>query len=216
METFDNIDIDLFYNNTIVKETDFFTSEEIEYKKNKNLDIIKKNNEFLNIYFDFSVLHKDISVENKINTERESFLKKRITNQLIETIIEESFEFGIKSKSEIIIEEQLSINALATRNWLNTIFIDYFDDERIIIGILRIIGRFDERIIFPQGQTMALAALSHKSTEIKELGVRAFENWGTYNSINVLENIDLDIEWLSDYKNQVIEDMKEELYVSHS
>ena len=216
LATLDNIGINLFDNNTTIKEIDLFSSGKIEYKEYRNLDIIKKDNNFLNFNFDFSVLSKNISVENKINTERENFLRKRITNHLINTILEESFEFGLKSKSEIIIEDQLNINALATRNWLNEIFIEYFDDEKIIIGILRIIGRFDERIIFPQGQTIALAALNHKNIEIKELGIRAFENWGTSNSIKVLENIGLDVAWLHDYKNQVIEDIKEELYVSYS
>ncbi|MBC8185471.1 hypothetical protein H8E88_30650 [candidate division KSB1 bacterium] len=211
MEAFE---FDFFDNNTIKKELSVSATEE-SLRKDTTI-VSKKLDDYLNIYFDFSVLHKTISDENRINNERESFLRKKVTNQLIETIFDESFEFGLKSKSESIIEKQLNINALATRNWLNDIFIDFFDDEKIIIGILRIIGRFEENLIFPQGQTMALAALNHKNPEIKELGIRAFENWGTFNSIKVLENIELDIDWLCEYKKQVVEDIKEELYVSHS
>lgn len=184
------------------------TVKDYSFKKiQQNLFI----DDFLKIVLDSSVSPDELSIENKINKERDIILKKKMTSQLIETILEESFEFGIKSKSELLIEEQLRINELATRNWLNEIFIDYFDDEKILIGILRIIGRFDEQVIFPQGQTMALAALNHKNPEIKELGIRAFENWGSLNSIKVLENIAIEISWLKDYKNQVIVDLKEEL-----
>jgi len=209
---FDNNTFEEITNDTL---SDITEDKEIEYEE---IDEHNRNYYFLNIVIDFSnsVTHKFFSKENQINIERESFLRKYITKQFIETILEESFEFGIKSKSEKIIEEQLKINALATRNWLNEIFIDYFNDEKIIIGILRIIGRFDESLIFPQGQTMALAALNHKNAEIKELGIRAFENWGSYNSLRILENISINIDWLNEYKNQVVEDLKEELYVSHS
>jgi len=209
----------IFDNNTLEKITDKFLPEitEEEREEHEQVNDYNINDNLLNIIIDFSnsVTHKFLSKENQINIERESFLRKYVTKQFIETILEESFEFGIKSKSEKIIEEQLKINALATRNWLNEIFIDYFNDEKIIIGIIRIIGRFDESLIFPQGQTMALAALNHKNSEIKELGIRAFENWGSYNSLRILENISINIDWLNEYKNQVVEDLKEELYVSH-
>ncbi len=208
--------INFFENSTVQKKNDYL-QELFEFENEiKDINISNKANDFLNIFLDFSVLEKDTSIENKINKKREDYLRTNITNQLLEIILEESFEFGIKAKSEILIEEQLKQNELATRNWLNEIFVDYFDDEKILIGILRIIGRFEEHIIFPQGQTMALAALNHRNSEIKELGIRAFENWGSINSIKILENINLKIDWLSEYKNQVLNDLKEELYATNS
>jgi len=215
MKTHEQNIIDLFENDSSLKENEFQIYDNVEYEE-KEIEFNNDIDDIIKIFFDYSVLHKETSIENQINIKRETFLKEKLTYQLIETILEESFEFGVKSKSEILIEEQLGINALATRNWLNEIFIDYFDDEKILIGILRIIGRFDEQIIFPQGQTMALAALNHINPEIKELGIRAFENWGTLNSIKILENITIEIDWLDEYKNQVISDLKEALYVSHS
>ncbi|MHA1789463.1 MAG: hypothetical protein ACTSXT_09570 [Candidatus Helarchaeota archaeon] len=218
MEIIDKLNISNFFENSSVQEENdclinIFENEIKEIDADINIDKIFENS--FDISFDSSISEKEPSIENKINEDRKKYLETKVTYQLIEIILDESFEFGIKSKSEILIEEQLKINELATRNWLNEIFIDYFDDEKILIGILRIIGRFAEQIIFPQGQTMALAALNHKNPEIKELGIRAFENWGTLNSIKILESIELNIEWLSEYKNQVINDLKEELYVSN-
>ncbi len=204
-----------FENSTVQKKCE--NLQELFENEVPEIETFNKADDFLNIFIDFSVsADRNTSLENTINKEREDYLKTNVTNQLLEIILEESFEFGIKAKSEILIEEQLKQNDLATRNWLNKIFIDFFDDEKILIGILRIIGRFEEHIIFPQGQTMALAALNHKNPEIIELGIRAFENWGSINSIKILENSNFEIDWLSDYKNQVLNDLKEELYVTGS
>jgi len=151
------------------------------------------------------------SSENRINQNRENFLRNSITPTFINLLREEDFEFSYKTRSEEILIEQFKINALATRNWLNELFIKYFSDEVILIGILRIIGRFNEQTIFPQGQTIALAAFSHESDEVKELGIRAFEKWCSYESLTILKKIKVETTWLQDYVNQVIIDLEEEL-----
>jgi len=160
----------------------------------------------------FDSPNTDVKVtENDINNSREYFLREKVSPELINLINEEDFEFGFVSRSEELINKQLEINDLATRNWLNELFISNFKNDGILIGLLRIIGRFDQEIIFPQGQTMALAALSHRNNEIKELGIRAFENWASENSIQVLRNTNIELEWLNEYKNEVIADLEVEL-----
>lgn len=189
--------------------------EDTIQKRNKLSLPKEKNYDHSSVVLDFDfddVFEIDLSSssENKINTKRQDILKSEFTTNLLNCISDEDFEFGIRSKSELIIREQFSINTLATRNWLNEIFIINFHNEKILIGLLRIIGRFEEEVIFPQGHTMALAALVHKNDEIKELGIRAFENWNSRNSLEVLKNINVDTVWLNEYLNQVIEDLNEE------
>lgn len=160
----------------------------------------------------FDSPNSDVKItENDINNSREYFLSEKVSPELINLINEEDFEFGFVSRSEELINKQLEKNDLATRNWLNELFISNFKNDGILIGLLRIIGRFDQEIIFPQGQTMALAALSHRNNEIKELGIRAFENWASKNSIQVLRNTNLELGWLNEYKNEVIADLEDEL-----
>src|SRR5690554_582539 len=154
------------------------------------------------------------SSENKINGNREEYLRKNITPKFLTLIKEEDFEFGFISRSEELIKSQLKINALATRNWLNEIFINHFDNEVVLIGLLRIISRFEENIIFPQGQTIALAALSHSNDEIKELGIRSFEKWCSAESLNILKKLNLNSTWLQEYVNEVITDLEEQLCLS--
>lgn len=204
---FKDFNLDLFDN--IIKNS-VQKREKVSVVKEKKIDLSSVN---IDIDYLFNDLEIDISSssENKTNLRREEILKKEVTNTLINCLVEEDFEFGYKVRSEQIIREQFSINALATRNWLNEIFIENFHNEKVLIGILRIIGRFDEEIIFPQGQTMALAALVHENNEIKELGIRAFENWNSVNSLQILKKVKAESKWLQDYLNQVIEYLNEEL-----
>lgn len=187
----------------------------------------KKNNFFNNNYlFDFSIKESNVSVielfpkivipknqitsssENKNNVPRENYLREKLTTKFLNLIKDEDFEFGFISRSEELVRNELLINALATRNWLNEIFVKYFDNEVVVIGILRIVARFEESIIFPQGQTLAIAALSHSNNEIKELGIRAFENWCSMDSLRILKTLDMNNKWLTDYVNEVISDQQ--------
>lgn len=202
----------------IINETSTIKSKNKEFiippkELFQELDII--DDTILDLFLedkDFQILRENDSTENKINTLRSRVLDKRFTDEFLSILREEDFEFGFISRSEELLNEQLRINALATRNWLNELFIKYFSDEVIIIGILRIIGRFEPNQIFPQGQTIALAALNHSNIEIKELGIRAFEKWGSHESLEILKNIQVDTPpWLKEYIEDVIKDLKEQL-----
>jgi len=204
---FKDFNLDLI-DNVVVDDT-MQKKNKVSLPKEKKLEISSVDLD-LDFWGDFEI-DVSSSSENRVNQKRQEILKEEFTNNLINCLIEEDFEFGFKSRSELVIREQFSINALATRNWLNELFIENFHNEKILLGLLRIIGRFEEEIIFPQGQTMALAALVHESNEIKELGIRAFENWNSLNSLEVLRKISVESKWLQDYLTQVIEDLTEEL-----
>lgn len=129
------------------------------------------------------------------------------TEKLLVALRNEDFEFGFTSYSESIVEEQLVLNKLATRNWLNELFVSHFGETKILVGLLHIISRFSELEMHPQGPTMALAALSHRHDEVQELAVRAFEHWGSLKSLEVLKHVHVGTGWLQKYINQVVEDL---------
>ncbi len=179
-----------------------------------NIKFEESDDSIFDLSFEDEILHEtDIndSTENKVNFLRSKLLDSKFTNEFLSILRDEDFEFGFISRSEKLIYEQLNINALATRNWLNELFIKYFSNETIIIGILRILGRFDPSLIFPQGQTIALAALNHSNDEIKELSIRAFEKWCSVESLGILKSIQVDTPWLQEYILDVISDFEEQL-----
>lgn len=146
--------------------------------------------------------------ENYINQKRLFRLKKQFTPKLLNLILESDFEYGIESEVDVFIRNRMEENSLATKSWLNDIFVEYFSNPVILVGILRIISRLSYYEVFPQGQVIATAALSHSDVEVKECGVRAFENWGDLNSIRILENLHVSPSWLQGYIDQVLEDLR--------
>ena len=151
-------------------------------------------------------------IENYINKDRLDTLKENFTRELITLIREEEFEYGLDTRADILVRKKMEQNALVTKEWLSTLFIENFNNTRILLGVLIIISRFDYFRIYPEGQVMATAALSHKDPEIQECCVRAFENWGNTNSLRILKNLKVPTKWLQEYINAVIDDLEKELH----
>ena len=116
------------------------------------------------------------SEENKINQKKLRAFSQEFTPSLIELIKEVDFEYGVDTSADIFLRSRMQDNALYTKACLNDTFLRYYADLSILCGILRLIARFDYLQLYPEGPTMALAALSHSDIEVNECGIRAFEH----------------------------------------
>ena len=154
--------------------------------------------------------------ENYINKQRLQKLKTQYTPQLIQLILESDFEYGIDSKVDPFVLEQMDINSFATMNWINDVFFENIDKPAILIGVLRLISRLPHYYLYSQCLAIAGTALSHEDTEVKECGVRAFENWGNLESLHTLEHLSVSPPWLQDYVNRVVGGLREVYNVSVS
>jgi len=148
------------------------------------------------------------SYENIVNRERANKLKKDFAKRLIQLLNDEYFEYGFENACDLLVKEQMSINASVTRECLNTIFIENFGNPVIVIGILRLVARFENEVISPEGVTMATSAIAHKDGEICDCGIRAFESWGSYQHLPILRNIEPKEDWLKGYLNSVIKNIE--------
>lgn len=151
--------------------------------------------------------------ENYINRRRLLQLKKEFTPQLIHLIVDSDFEYGIESSVDAFVRNQIKQNWLATKSWLSEIFVEHFGHPTILIGLLRAVSRLSYFDLSPEGPIMAVAALSHEDIEVRECGIRAFENWGNLHSLTVLENLQVSPPWLQDYVLRVVDDIRKELNV---
>jgi hypothetical protein len=121
---------------------------------------------------------------------------------------EEIAESGITNPSEKIVESLYSEDKRKANILLNELFLKNFYTPHIIVGILHIISHFDYDLVSPEGPTMAIAALAHKDVEVREYGVKCFENWQHKDGIGILDQIKADERWLQNYINLVIRDLK--------
>ena len=187
-----------------ISNTNVSLKDKVENRPNINLGKFLRSSEEYSTNFFFD--------ENAINEKRMRFLKEEVTPQLLSFIKEEDFEFGQKSESINLVEKQIHINAIATKNWFNQLYLNYFrTDRKILLSLLRIVEYLDKELLFPTGQTMAISALVHSNDEVKELGVRILENWCSIDSYEILKHIKVDTQWLQQYIDQVILDLEKEL-----
>jgi hypothetical protein len=138
----------------------------------------------------------DTVIDNKQYTRLKAMLQEEIT------------ESGMANPSEKIVESLYSENKWKANILLNELFVENFHTLHIIVGVLHIISHFDYDLVSPEGPTMAIAALTHKDVEVREYGVKCFENWRHKDGIGVLEHIKADEQWLQNYINLVIRDLK--------
>lgn len=191
---------------TPTKESDIIISDIISSGKKENIVSV-------NIETDIT-FKSSVSNENTTNDLRLRTLEKEFTSKLKLFITEEAFEYGYENKADVLVKEQMVINRMATKEWLSNIFTQNYGNHEIMIGILRLISRFDINEVSPQGKLMAISAISHKDSEIKECAIRAFESWASLDSIELLRNIEVEQNWLKEYLNSVIQYIESEYGVS--
>ncbi|CAI8837488.1 hypothetical protein [Pseudomonas sp. IT-P260] len=116
------------------------------------------------------------------------------------------FEPGTKSAADHYVERWLSLRPLMTQVETGKVFLASRGNDRRLIGILNLITHMDMKTFHPMNEMIALSALSHRSTEIKECAVRAFEYWEDVDLIRSLTHHTLTPKWLDDYRLEVISD----------
>jgi hypothetical protein len=150
-----------------------------------------------------------LGFENQVNNARLRRLRSDFTRDLLAHVLDGEFEYGFESAGDAFVRQRLRENALATKEWINEIFLAHFHDERVVAGILRIIAHLEYEEIEPQGPTMAIAALSHESAVVQECGVRAFENWEFPGCVEYLKSLSCGEDWLQQYIETVIAGLEE-------
>lgn len=202
--------------NTLLENENIIIDEAIDLSLNfdKILNDSKSFNNQIDLFTSVNDTNYIIS-ENEIMENRLIYLKKEVTPLFVSLLKYEDFEFGKKSESIKIIQKELKTNRIATINWLNELYVKYFSkDEKVLIGILRVLEYFNEKVFYPNSYTIALSSLVHKNDEIKEIAIRIFENWASINSYEVLKNVQIETPWLKSYIREVLKDLEEELCLS--
>lgn len=200
---------DSLFSNKFLENTESI-NEEIDFVKEQEVNDFVRDS----FYIDEKIF-SDLIDENFINQRRVKKLDSNYTRLIISLLKSEDIEYGRKSQAELLIEEQMQINSVATLNWINDIYISHFsDDETIVKGLLRLLSNFDEHIVCPTGQVIALASLSHKSIEVREQAIQAFENWPSQKTLKILKGVNFSEKWLQDYASQVVKDITETLCLS--
>ncbi len=183
----------------------------------ENINNSSDYNSFADDVFDLIKTTSPSSSSSQVKPEGSNKnLIESLIHQYLLTLETDTVEIGMKSKCEDLVRVWLDNYPLQTKEAINTLFLRNLKNEKVLISILHTISHLDYDSVYPQAQTIALACLSNKDVEIKEYGLRIFESWANEDSIESLEQQHLTPEWLDEYRQEIIEDIKGIVDVSTS
>ena len=138
-------------------------------------------------------------------------LKERYYERLERLLGEDEFEFGMTSKSELILHEILNENYLIGKEILSEIFVKNYSEKNILLALLRVVNHFDYDELSPHGVIIVTACFPNKDPEIVECAIRCCENWNNKEALGILQNVECKIEWLNLYLREVISNIKKDI-----
>lgn len=136
--------------------------------------------------------------------------EKQFTSQFLILIGQTDLEYGFSSPLDVFLEERLTEDESATKNWLYGVFLEHLSDVGVVTAILRTIAHLRHDQMAPQGLAMALIASRHLDDEIQECAIRVCESWGGAECLRVLKNMTVEEGWVKDYLQEVIMDLEKE------
>jgi hypothetical protein len=147
----------------------------------------------------------------EIPTGIENPIPQSMTIALLQVIKQDDFTAGETSNTEIYIHKVANeYGWFLTLAWIQDIFLDNFGDSHILIGILHAISHFAYSDVKPAGIMMALASFQHADIFVRDVAIRAFENWNSKQAIRQLKALKCDAQWQQQYVNEVIQTLETE------
>lgn len=149
-----------------------------------------------------------------LNQQNFGSFKKIYTPLFLRMLREEHFEAGYSNNLDELVKEIIDKDAMIASNWLSDIFTKHINSNKVLLALIFVISRVENKAIRPFLSVIAMASLSNKDIEIRETAIRCFENWGDFGSAECLKATNNDsISWIQEYKLQVIKDIDKGLNI---
>lgn len=71
-------------------------------------------------------------------------------------------------------------------------------------GLCKCLISFDYDEVFPWGQSILVGLLNHRNETVKEYAVSLLDNWKRIELVDLLKNLEIKSNWLSEYVVSVI------------
>lgn len=169
--------------------------------------------DFDNDYYNVSSTPPSENVDDEVKkviaylqSNKESILIQKIMSEVI-------FEPCVINDTISYFGSLLAYGNVAVVMWISELFVYHYKSDKILKGLLYIAMYYNEA--FANLDTMmALAAISHKSSEVRELAVRVLESNCNIVNYDVLRSLNVHEQWLKEYIQDVIRDFQKELCLS--
>lgn len=172
----------------------------------------------MKVLFDFSVILSDSLVVDLTTfppLHRHTLIAfpaehpyQRFRSKLIAALLDEAIEDGVTHPAEHMIDEALRTNSSECRDWLSRALVEHYQTRpSISASIVRCVGRLEYDRLGSWGMRVVDDALGHKDVEVREAAIRALEDWGGCEALDMLRRHRDTVAWLNEYVSQVIVDL---------
>lgn len=138
------------------------------------------------------------------------FLDNNYRNRLLSLIHTDTFEPGCMNNTISFIGTLFKFGETAVVQWICQLYQENLNNPSVLIGLLNV-NIYYSSAFHSVGTIMALAAMTNRSQEVKELGIRVLESNYSEDNYRALQSIQCEDKWLMDYIQQVIIDFEKEL-----
>lgn len=150
---------------------------------------------------------RQTDLDPKLKSEREA--RERVVqqykNDMLDIILNDTFETGFVSQSEYYISNLCSVeNYEYIREAANGLYVEHYDNPHVLTGLLIMMGTLSYKDAEPQGQTIAIGLLHHDDISVRDRAIQAFERWNSKDGLRILKQLHCDRAWLQRYVDKVI------------
>ncbi len=196
------------YNKFISK---YITTKIVQEYIDIDIDIKDFNNTAfqtrLNKYY--STKNSTSSIVDNTQKKKEETLQKEFEEKLLFYFQNEEIGLGTYTEADKLLESYLDDFNNLTQGMISKIFRKNIKEPEILCKLLLLISRLNPSKIDKTGHMIAMAALNHDNNDVKEYAIRVFENFSDESSLEFLEESKQDIFWLQEYKEEIIQELKE-------
>lgn len=132
---------------------------------------------------------------------------RRLSHDLLESLVTEPIEDGVTHASESILRTALQDDQVATQAWLKEQW-RRETNAGLLAALMKCVGRLtcDETLMW--GLEIADISLKHPDVEVRDAAVQALELWGGTEAADLLRQHSEEVGWLRKYIAQILSELE--------
>ncbi|SPJ32263.1 hypothetical protein [Kushneria phyllosphaerae] len=141
-----------------------------------------------------------------------SVLSRSYADQIIRSAKLDEYIEGERSKTEMLMDMFYKSNKDAFRDGFQKAWIEIYKlkDSELMSTFVNISSGISYEKLQDKADALIFGAYAHQSTKVNDAIIRAVESWEQKEHITILEELKpCDINWLEEYKQQVIEHLRD-------
>lgn len=143
--------------------------------------------------------------------ERDKKLFDKQAYKFLYTLRHTIFEDGMDNEAIVMFNDMMDRNKFVSITWLQEFWAEHQDESPVVEGIIRIIGRIDDKAYWKPLMSIVRSGLTDKNKPVQEASIIVVESWRTVACYQALKQTQFAEGWIKDYAFEVMLELEEEL-----